>query len=62
MSTEQRMATAEQELEKAEDHLLAALGSMYKAFCYIAPQINPLSRMRPIKDINAEVISKLGKS
>jgi len=61
MSTEQRMATAEKELDKAEEHLLSALGSMYKAVCYIAPQINPLNHMQPIKDIKAEVISRLDR-
>ena len=62
MSTEQRMATAENELAKAEEHLLSALGSMYKAVCYIVPQINPLNHMRAIKDIKTEVISRLEKS
>ena len=40
MSDEQRINAAENELKKTEEHLLSALGSLFKAACYVSPQIN----------------------
>lgn len=42
MSDEQRINAAENELKKTEEHLLSALGSLFKAVCYVSPQINQL--------------------
>ena len=55
MSPEQRMETAESELEKVEEHLLSALKGVVKALCYIAPLAAPLMpsfvRLQPIKGV-----------
>ena len=55
MSPEQRMETAESELEKVEEHLLLALKGVVKALCYIAPLAAPLMpsfvRLQPIKGV-----------
>ena len=59
MSSEQRMKTAESELEKVEEHLLSALKSVVKALCYIAPLAAPLIpsfvRVHPIKELKGVV-------
>ena len=59
MSPEQRLKTAETELEKAEEHLLSALKSVFKAFCYIAPLASPLVpsflSIEPIKELKGVV-------
>ena len=58
MTPEQKLHSAEKELEKAEGHLLSALSSMYKAVCYIAPQINPFINHQPLKEVKGEVIDQ----
>ncbi len=49
MTPEQRIKAAEKELEKTEEHLLSALSSMFKALCYVSPQVNQLLSSVPIK-------------
>lgn len=58
MTPEQRMEKAKSELDKAEDQLLLALGSMIKALWYIAPKENPFINITPIKDIKGSVIDQ----
>ena len=59
MSPEQRMQTAELELEKVEEHLLSALKGVVKALCYIAPLAAPLMpsfvKFQPTKDLEGVV-------
>jgi len=59
MTPKQRLKTAEKELQYAEEHLLSALSSVFKALCYIAPQINPLHKHLQIKEIKGKVVDKL---
>lgn len=58
LTPEQRMHKAQSELEKAEEQLLSALGSMIKALWYIAPKENPFINIAPIKDIKGSVIDQ----
>ncbi len=58
MTQEQRLNSATKELEKAEEHLLSALGSIVKAISYIAPQHNLFVNFSPIKDIKGQVINQ----
>jgi len=59
MSPEQRMETAELELEKVEEHLLSALKGVVKALCYIAPLAAPLMpsfvKFQPNRELNGVV-------
>ena len=59
MTPKQRLQTAEKELEKAEEQLLTALSSVFKAICYIAPQINPLAKRFQIKEIKGKVVEQV---
>jgi len=59
MSPEQRLKTAEKELEKVEEQLLSALSSMFKVFWYVAPQINPFNLSPSIKEVEGEVIDQV---
>jgi len=59
MTPKQRLQTAEKELEKAEEQLLSALSSVFKALCYIAPQINPLAKNFQIKEIKGKVVEEV---
>jgi len=55
MTDEQRLSAAEIELKKTEEHLLSALGSLFKAACYVAPQLNN-KYLRHEKVIECEVV------
>jgi len=55
MTDEQRLNEVESELKKTEEHLLSALGSLFKAICYVAPPIN-LRHFRQEKIIKGEVV------
>jgi len=55
MTDEQRLNEVESELKKTEEHLLSALGSLFKAICYVAPPIN-LRHFRQEKIIEGEVV------
>lgn len=59
MTPKQRLKTAEKELEKAEVQLLSALSSVFKALCYVAPQINPLHKHLQIKEIKGKVVEQV---
>jgi len=59
MTPKQRLQTAEKELEKAEEQLLSALSSVFKALCYVAPQINPLHKHLQIKEIEGKVVEQV---
>ena len=62
MSPKQRLQTAEKELEKAEEQLLSSLSSVFKALCYVAPQINPLHKhlqIKEIKEIKGKVVEQV---
>lgn len=56
MSQEQRLNNAKTELDKAEEQLLSALGSIVKALSYIAPQNNLFVHFSSLKDIKGQVI------
>ena len=56
LSPEQRMESAEKELEKAEEHLLSAISCMYKALCYTVPNVISRINILPMKDIEAELV------
>jgi hypothetical protein len=56
LSPKQRMESAEKELVKAEEHLLSAISCMYKALCYTVPDVISLINIRPMKDIEAELV------
>ena len=58
LSAEQRVQKAIKELEKAEEQMLSALGSIIKAIWYIAPQDNPFIDISPIKDIKGSVLDE----
>jgi len=55
MSTEQRLDSANSELAEAEAHLLSALSSIYKALCYVAPQMSHMITGQTIKEIEGVV-------
>ncbi|MDX1452026.1 MAG: hypothetical protein R3183_05665 [Oleiphilaceae bacterium] len=56
LSPEQRMESAEKELEKAEEHLLSAISSMYKALCYVVPDVISRINILPMKEIKGELV------
>ena len=56
LSPEERMESAEKELEKAEEHLLSAISCMYKALCYAVPEAISRINILPMKDIEAEIV------
>jgi hypothetical protein len=51
MTDEQRLNAAENELKNTEEHLLSALGSLFKAACYVSPQFNQLIKNIPITQV-----------
>ena len=58
LSPQQRFELSMSELEKAEEHLLSALGSMVKALRFIAPESKLFANFSPLKDIRGTVIAK----
>lgn len=42
MTAEQRLKAAEQELDKAQEHMLTVVSSLYKSLLYLAPSPNLL--------------------
>lgn len=61
LTTQQRIELSMTELEKAEEHLLSALGSMVKALRLIAPESNLFTNFSPLKDIKGTVINKVNR-
>ena len=55
MTEEQRLNEVENELKKTEEHLLSALGSLFKAVCYVAPPLN-LRHFKQEKIIEGEIV------
>lgn len=58
LTAEQRFQKAIKELEKAEEQMLSALGSIVKAIWYVAPQDNPFIDISPLKDIKGTVLNE----
>ena len=57
MTENQRLNAAESELKKTEEHLLSALSSLFKAACYVAPQLNNrYLNFKHEKSIKGEVV------
>jgi len=56
MNSEQRLDKVNSELAQAEEHLLSALSSVYKALCYAAPHISRKITGQAIKDIQGVVL------
>ena len=59
MTPKQRLQAAEMEIKKAEEQLLSALSSVFKALCYVAPQINPRHKHLQIKEIEGKVVEQV---
>ena len=55
MNTEQRLDKANSELIQAEEHLLAALSSLYKALCYTVPHVSRALSGQAIKEIQGVI-------
>lgn len=58
LTAEQRFQKAIKELEKAEEQMLSALGSIVKAIWYVAPQDNPFIDISPLKEIKGSVLEQ----